>query len=131
MKQTSERVPSGLNILRFKPTLAGFLSQPVYVDGVAAAIAQHLQQNRYPIYDPGSPARLLIEEFLRTIARIGGLRPLLFGIVSAVRASREHECWGFLVVEGLVDIAAATSRPCGHDRSLRINRKDRLRTDSR
>ena len=31
----------------------------------------------------------------------------VFGIVSAVRAAREHERWGFLVLEGLVNIAAA------------------------
>jgi uncharacterized membrane protein HdeD (DUF308 family) len=31
----------------------------------------------------------------------------VFGIVSAVRAAREGERWGFLVVEGLVDIAVA------------------------
>lgn len=31
----------------------------------------------------------------------------VFGIVSAVRAAREHERWGYLVVEGLVNIAAA------------------------
>ncbi len=29
------------------------------------------------------------------------------GIVSAVRAARQHERWGFLVLEGLVNIAAA------------------------
>ncbi|HML08688.1 MAG TPA: HdeD family acid-resistance protein [Xanthobacteraceae bacterium] len=31
----------------------------------------------------------------------------VFGIVSAVRAAREHERWGYLLLEGLVDIAAA------------------------
>jgi uncharacterized membrane protein HdeD (DUF308 family) len=31
----------------------------------------------------------------------------VFGIVSAVRAAREHERWGYLLVEGLVDIAVA------------------------
>jgi uncharacterized membrane protein HdeD (DUF308 family) len=31
----------------------------------------------------------------------------VFGIISAVRAAREHERWGFLVLEGLVNIAAA------------------------
>jgi uncharacterized membrane protein HdeD (DUF308 family) len=31
----------------------------------------------------------------------------VFGIVSAVRAARQHERWGFLVLEGMVDIAAA------------------------
>jgi len=31
----------------------------------------------------------------------------VFGIVSAVRAAREHERWGYLVLEGLVNIAAA------------------------
>jgi len=31
----------------------------------------------------------------------------VFGIVSAVWAAREHERWGYLVLEGLVNIAAA------------------------
>lgn len=31
----------------------------------------------------------------------------VIGIVSAVRAARQHERWGFLVLEGLVNIAAA------------------------
>ncbi len=31
----------------------------------------------------------------------------VFGIVSAVRAAREHERWGYLLFEGLVDIAVA------------------------
>src|ERR1700733_4157796 len=31
----------------------------------------------------------------------------VFGIVSAVRAARQHERWGLLVLEGLVSIAAA------------------------
>ena len=31
----------------------------------------------------------------------------VFGIVSGVRAAREHERWGYLVLEGLVNIAAA------------------------
>jgi uncharacterized membrane protein HdeD (DUF308 family) len=31
----------------------------------------------------------------------------VFAIVSAVRAARQHERWGFLVLEGIVDIAAA------------------------
>lgn len=31
----------------------------------------------------------------------------VFGIVSAVRAARAHERWGYLVLEGLVNIAAA------------------------
>ena len=31
----------------------------------------------------------------------------VFGIVSAVRAAREHERWGYLLVEGIVDIAVA------------------------
>jgi uncharacterized membrane protein HdeD (DUF308 family) len=31
----------------------------------------------------------------------------VFGIVSGIRAARQHERWGFLVLEGLVNIAAA------------------------
>jgi uncharacterized membrane protein HdeD (DUF308 family) len=31
----------------------------------------------------------------------------VFGIVSAVRAARQHERWGYLALEGLVNIAAA------------------------
>ena len=31
----------------------------------------------------------------------------VFGIVSAVRAARQHERWGLLVLEGIVDIATA------------------------
>jgi hypothetical protein len=37
----------------------------------------------------------------------------VFGIVSAVRAARQHERWSFLVLEGIVDIAAAALPRCG------------------
>src|SRR5262249_3884167 len=53
--------------------------QPVYVDDVAAAIAQILRQSQkpYPIYELAGPRVYSYEELLRTIARIAGLRPVL------------------------------------------------------
>ena len=53
--------------------------QPVYVDDVAAAIAQilRLDQKPYPVYELAGPRIYSYEELLRTIARIAGLRPLL------------------------------------------------------
>jgi uncharacterized protein YbjT (DUF2867 family) len=53
--------------------------QPVYVDDVAAAIAQILRQDQkpYPIYELAGPRVYSYEELLRTIARIAGLRPVL------------------------------------------------------
>src|SRR5262245_4928725 len=53
--------------------------QPVYVDDVAAAIAQILRQAQrpYPIYELAGPRVYSYEELLRTIARIAGLRPVL------------------------------------------------------
>jgi uncharacterized protein YbjT (DUF2867 family) len=56
--------------------------QPVYVDDVAAAIAQILGQTQtpQPIYELGGPRVYSYEELLRTIARIAGLRPRLVRI---------------------------------------------------
>src|SRR5262245_3026915 len=56
--------------------------QPVYVDDVAAAIAQILRQNQkpYPIYELAGPRVYSYEELLRTIARIAGLRPVLMHV---------------------------------------------------
>jgi uncharacterized protein YbjT (DUF2867 family) len=53
--------------------------QPVYVDDVAAAIAQILRQsqNPYPVYELAGPRIYSYEELLRTIARIAGLRSVL------------------------------------------------------
>jgi uncharacterized protein YbjT (DUF2867 family) len=53
--------------------------QPVYVDDVAAAIAQILRQSQkpYPVYEMAGPRVYSYEELLRTIARIAGLRPVL------------------------------------------------------
>ncbi|MBO0718370.1 MAG: sugar nucleotide-binding protein, partial [Rhizobiales bacterium] len=53
--------------------------QPVYVDDVAAAIAQILRQSQkpYPVYELAGPRIYSYEELLRTIARIAGLRPML------------------------------------------------------
>jgi uncharacterized protein YbjT (DUF2867 family) len=53
--------------------------QPVYVDDVAAAIAQILRQSQkpYPVYELAGPRVYSYEELLRTIARIAGLRPRL------------------------------------------------------
>jgi uncharacterized protein YbjT (DUF2867 family) len=53
--------------------------QPVYVDDVAAAIAQILRQSQkpYPVYELAGPRIYSYEELLRTIARIAGLRPVL------------------------------------------------------
>src|SRR5215468_8904568 len=56
--------------------------QPVYVDDVAAAIAQVLRQTQrpYPIYELAGPRIYSYEELLRTIARTAGLRPTLVRI---------------------------------------------------
>ena len=56
--------------------------QPVYVDDVAAAIAQVLRQTQrpYPLYELAGPRVYSYEELLRTIARIAGLRPVLVPI---------------------------------------------------
>ena len=53
--------------------------QPVYVDDVAAAIAQILRQSQkpYAVYELAGPRVYSYEELLRTIARIAGLRPVL------------------------------------------------------
>jgi len=53
--------------------------QPVYVNDVAAAIAQILRQDQKPylIYELAGPRVYSYEELLRTIARIAGLRPVL------------------------------------------------------
>jgi uncharacterized protein YbjT (DUF2867 family) len=56
--------------------------QPVYVDDVAAAIAQILRQTSrpFPIYELAGPRIYSYEELLRTIARSAGLRPRLVRI---------------------------------------------------
>jgi uncharacterized protein YbjT (DUF2867 family) len=56
--------------------------QPVYVDDVAAAIAQVLRQTQtpYPIYELAGPRVYSYGELLRTIARTAGLRPALLRI---------------------------------------------------
>ena len=53
--------------------------QPVYVDDVAAAIAQILRRSQkpYAVYELAGPRVYSYEELLRTIARIAGLRPVL------------------------------------------------------
>jgi uncharacterized protein YbjT (DUF2867 family) len=53
--------------------------QPVYVDDVAAAIAQILRQSQKPspVYELAGPRVYSYEELIRTIARIAGLRPVL------------------------------------------------------
>jgi uncharacterized protein YbjT (DUF2867 family) len=53
--------------------------QPVYVDDVAAAVAQILRQSQkpFPVYELAGPRVYSYEELLRTIARIAGLRPVL------------------------------------------------------
>ena len=73
-----------LRLLRFLPAYPTFGNgrtrlQPVYVDDVAAAIAQILRQSQkpYPVYELAGPRIYSYEVLLRTIARIAGLRPLL------------------------------------------------------
>jgi uncharacterized protein YbjT (DUF2867 family) len=70
--------------------------QPVYVDDVAAAIAQVLRQTQrpYPIYELAGPRVYSYEELLRTIAHTAGLRPVLVRIPFAF--------WG--AVAGLAEI---------------------------
>jgi hypothetical protein len=76
-----------LRLLRSLPAYAVFGDgrtrvQPVYVDDVAAVIAQILRQNQkpYPVYELPGPRVYSYEELLRTIARIAGLRPVLMRI---------------------------------------------------
>jgi uncharacterized protein YbjT (DUF2867 family) len=73
-----------LRLLRFMPAYPIFGDgrtrlQPVYVDDLAAAIAQILTQSQrpYPVYELAGPRVYSYEELLRTIARIAGLRPVL------------------------------------------------------
>ena len=73
-----------LRLLRSMPAYPMFGNgrtrlQPVYVDDVAAAIAQILRQSQkpYDIYELAGPRVYSYEELLRTIARIAGLRPVL------------------------------------------------------
>jgi uncharacterized membrane protein HdeD (DUF308 family) len=54
------------------------------------------------LFLPGATMLLLVLVFA-AYAFLDGV----LGIVSAVRAARENERWGYLVLEGLVDIAAA------------------------
>jgi len=70
--------------------------QPVYVDDVAAAIAQILRQTQrpFPIYELAGPRVYSYGELLRTIARTAGLRPVLVRIPFAF--------WG--AVAGLAEI---------------------------
>jgi uncharacterized protein YbjT (DUF2867 family) len=60
--------------------------QPVYVDDVAAAIAQVLRQTQRPnpIYELAGPRVYSYGELLRTIARTAGLRPVLVRIPFAL-----------------------------------------------
>jgi uncharacterized protein YbjT (DUF2867 family) len=60
--------------------------QPVYVDDVAAALAQVLRQTQrpYPIYELAGPRVYSYEELLRTIAHTAGLRPVLVRIPFAI-----------------------------------------------
>jgi len=53
--------------------------QPVYVDDVAAAVAQIMRQSQkpYAVYELAGPRVYSYEELLRTIARIAGIRPVL------------------------------------------------------
>jgi uncharacterized protein YbjT (DUF2867 family) len=53
--------------------------QPVYVEDVAAAIAQILRQSQkpYAVYELAGPRVYSYEELLRTIARIARMRPVL------------------------------------------------------
>jgi uncharacterized protein YbjT (DUF2867 family) len=73
-----------LRLLRSMPAYPMFGNgrtrlQPVYVDDVAAAIAQILRQSQkpFPIYELAGPRIYSYEELLRTIARIAGSRPVL------------------------------------------------------
>jgi uncharacterized protein YbjT (DUF2867 family) len=56
--------------------------QPVYVDDVAAAIAQVLRQTQRPspVYELAGPRVYSYEELLRTIARTAEIRPVLVRI---------------------------------------------------
>ena len=60
--------------------------QPVYVDDVAAAIAQVLRQTQrpYPLYELAGPRVYAYAELLRTIAHTAGLRPVLMRIPFAL-----------------------------------------------
>ncbi len=54
------------------------------------------------LFLPGATMLSLVLLFA-AYAFVGGV----FGIISAVRAARQHERWGLLVLEGLVNIATA------------------------
>jgi uncharacterized protein YbjT (DUF2867 family) len=95
--------------------------QPVYVDDVAAAIAQVLRQTQRPspIYELAGPRVYSYEELLRTIARTAGLRPVLvripFAFWNAVAGLAEvlpHPPFTRNQVELMqIDTTASDSRP--------------------
>jgi uncharacterized protein YbjT (DUF2867 family) len=115
-----------LRLLRTLPAYPMFSDgrtrlQPVYVDDVAAAIAQVLRQTQkpHPIYELAGPRVYSYEELLRTIARTAGLRPVLaripFAFWNAVAGVAEilpHPPLTRNQVELMqIDTTASNSRP--------------------
>jgi uncharacterized protein YbjT (DUF2867 family) len=95
--------------------------QPVYVDDVAAAIAQILRQTERPdpIYELAGPRIYSYEELLRTVARAAGLRPVLvripfafWGAVAGLAENLPHPPLTRNQVELMkIDTTASDSRP--------------------
>jgi uncharacterized protein YbjT (DUF2867 family) len=95
--------------------------QPVYVDDVAAAIAQVLRQAQrpYPVYELAGPRVYSYGELLRTIARSAGLRPVLvripfafWGAVAGLAEILPHPPLTRNQVELMqIDTTASSSRP--------------------
>jgi uncharacterized protein YbjT (DUF2867 family) len=93
--------------------------QPVYVDDVAAAIAQILRQSQkpHPIYELAGPRVYSYEELLRTIARIAGLRPVLMRMPFAF--------W-----EALAGVAEMLPRPLLTRNQVELMRIDTVASES-
>jgi uncharacterized protein YbjT (DUF2867 family) len=93
--------------------------QPVYVDDVAAAIAQILRQSQkpHPIYELAGPRVYSYEELLRTIARIAGLRPVLMRMPFAF--------W-----EALAGVAEMLPRPLLTRNQVELMRSDTTASES-
>ena len=80
--------------------MAGVLAQNWWAIGIRGVLA--VLFGLIALFWPGVTMLSLVLVFA-AYAFVDGV----FGIISAVRAARHHERWGFLILEGLVNIAAA------------------------